>query len=410
MLRRLSRNTLILLISNVGTAFLAFLLTVLIGRGLGDVGLGHYATVMAWIFPLTILADFGMGTLITRDVAQKREQTMSYIQQALWWRWTLGGSVIALVWIFAPFVSSDTEIVTGLRIASFLIGIDSIFGIYTAVWRAWEIMWPILILNVGLLVLQVLGTGIVLWQKGDLQAVFMVLVIADAVQLAATWGLWRWHFQPESQKDERLAGEFLQKASPFAIAGILTAVYARLIFLLLETQTSPEVVGWFAAASRFIEAAKMPIFALFGAVFPMMSALEPTQLQRLLKRVNRGLMLYGVGAAVGFTLLSDIILELTFGHEFQNAATMLVVLGFSLIPFLIRQNLATVHYALRQEKIVNWFLLAILPIQSIVGVVLIRNLDGEGAAWTVLCTEGLLMVWLWWSYANRDSDTGIFRK
>src|SRR5258708_19207637 len=70
--RRLTSNTAILLANNVGSAGLAFLISVFIGRGLGAEGLGQYAFIMAWVSPLVALADFGMGSLFTRHLAPRR--------------------------------------------------------------------------------------------------------------------------------------------------------------------------------------------------------------------------------------------------------------------------------------------------------------------------------------------------
>lgn len=417
MLSRLSRNTLILLFSNGITAGLAFLLTILIGRGLGDAGLGRYAAIMAWILPLTILADFGISTLITRDVAEDRSRTENYIRQAVRWRWLLGGGLVLGIWISAPWMASDPKIVVGLRIASFLVLIDAIFSVYTAVWRAWEIMWPILVLNTGLLSLQVGGAALAVWQDWGLNGVLAAVVLADLVQLGATWLLWRWRFWPHLQGGTPVPARFLKLAFPFAIGGVLTTLYARMIFLVLEIHTSAEVVGWFAAASRFIEAAKMPALALFGAIFPMMSALsfEPAQLRNLLKKVTAGLAVYGLIGAIVLNLLSSFLLDFAFGSAFENAVPMLMLLGWSLIPSLLRQNLAVVHYALHQEQQVNRIVLAVLPVQLIAGTLLIEKWGGRGAAWAFLCTENLLMVFLWLSYRtmrdeNWHSDTGILRE
>ncbi len=412
MLSRLSLNTFILILSNTLTAGLAFLLSLLIGRGLGDTGLGRYAAVMAWIFPLTILADFGVSTLITRDVAENRSRTADYIRQALFWRWVLAGGLVLFLWIGA----SAAETAQGLRIASFLILIDSLFGIYTAVWRAWQIMWPILLLNTGLLSLQVVGTALVLWQGGGLNAVLAALVLADGIQLGAAWLLWRFKFdRPVPQTEKIIHWEFLKKALPFAAGGLLAAVYSRMIFLILESAASPEVVGWFAAASRFVEAAKMPALALFGAIFPLLAALsrDSAALHSLVKKVNWGLTIYAFGGTVFLTLLSQPILDFTFGEGFQNTVPILMLLSWSLIPSLLRQNFAAVHYALHHEHRVNQIMLVALPVQGMAGIVLVQIMGGRGAAWTLLCSESLLMVGLWMSYRrqlreNRDSDTGFF--
>ncbi|MBC8172002.1 MAG: oligosaccharide flippase family protein, partial [Anaerolineae bacterium] len=67
---RLASNTLTLLTGNAGSAMLSLLLSVLIGRALGKDGLGVYAAALAWVYPVALLADAGLSTLITRDLAQ----------------------------------------------------------------------------------------------------------------------------------------------------------------------------------------------------------------------------------------------------------------------------------------------------------------------------------------------------
>src|SRR5438477_12267695 len=90
-LGHLSRNTLILLISNVGSAVLSFVLSVLIGRALGQDGLGVYSTALAWITPLSLVAEFGLGTLMTRDIAQNPASEAAYLRLTTWARLWLGG-------------------------------------------------------------------------------------------------------------------------------------------------------------------------------------------------------------------------------------------------------------------------------------------------------------------------------
>src|SRR5690606_24335443 len=139
--------------------------------------------------------------------------------------------------------------------------------------------------------------------------------------------------------------DFMRRAMHFAIAGLLAAIQLRMIFLLLESISTAKVLGWYAAASRFVEAAKMPPFALFGAIFPALSALQPHDLKRTFRRTNTVLALYALAAGVVFMLLGGWVIGLMFGDEFKNAAPILTLLGWSLLPGLLRQNLITHHYA-----------------------------------------------------------------
>jgi O-antigen/teichoic acid export membrane protein len=100
--RQLSRNTGILLVNNLAGAGLSFLLSALIGRVLGADGLGVYAAVAAWIFPLSLIVDFGLSMLMTRDLASLPENSTPMLRRVMLLRLLIGGGVMLTLIILAP--------------------------------------------------------------------------------------------------------------------------------------------------------------------------------------------------------------------------------------------------------------------------------------------------------------------
>jgi O-antigen/teichoic acid export membrane protein len=392
MFRRTSRNTLILLVNSLGTGALAFLLTVLISQALGKAELGRYAAVMAWIFPLTLLADFGVNTYITREVAASSGQGL--FRAGLHLRWFIGGGLMLLVWLGAPWLSKDPVIVQGLRIAAPMILIDSLFGLYTAIWRGKEIMWPLPLLNGFYVGVQVIGAAFVIWRDFDIRGVLAAIVAADVLQLAAAWLL-----------NRRIAGVAVpqtilspwilaRQAWPFAIAGILAAVQGRFLIILLETYQSPEAVGLFAASGRFIEVARLPAFAFFGALFPAVSSGA-----RDFRGARLGVFLYALGCAILFSLFGGFLLRNLLGEEFGEAAPILTLLSWALVPALVRQTIFVYMYAGGLEARANRFLAVLMILQVIFGLLLIPNSSNgaQGAALATLAAEWILLPILWFT-------------
>jgi O-antigen/teichoic acid export membrane protein len=122
-----------------------------------------YATALAWVFPLSLAADFGLGTLITREVAAAPGSASDYLRSAAAARLWLGGALMLLLMFAAPFLSSNPAVVLGLQISAPLIVILPSFGGFTAVFRARQDMWPIAWLNLGMLGAQVALTALVFW-------------------------------------------------------------------------------------------------------------------------------------------------------------------------------------------------------------------------------------------------------
>jgi O-antigen/teichoic acid export membrane protein len=397
-MQRLSQNAIILLLNNVATAVLAFGLTILISRGLGDSAFGQYAAIMAWVLPLTLVADFGLNTLITRDVAQQRSAARYYLHQSHPLRLLVGGMVVGSVWLLAPFLSDEPLVVTGLRVAILLAVIDAFFGSYTAVFRSWERFWPILLLNTGYLLLQVLSAVVIITHGGDVVALMVAIVVADIVQLLVTWLLWRrWRHDYPSASDQPLAPHaLLTQTTPFVIAGVLAMLQMRVMIILLDQLLSTAAVGWYAAAFRLVEAARLAPNALFVALFPRLNALveSPQQFLALMRWSALGVSVYSISFALAMLLLGDRVIDLLFGGEFAPAAAILGVLAWTLLPGTLRALLTLYYYAYSAERWVNGCLLLALIVQIIAGLVLVPRYGVAAAGWAVIIGESSLVLCL----------------
>ena len=395
---RLSANTLTLLVSNAGSAVLSFLLSVMIGRALGEHGLGVYAAALAWVFPLTLLAEFGLGTLITREVAQAPERAGAYLHATHRPRLLLGSGLMLALALAAPLLSSDAAVIQGIRLSAPLVLIAPAFGAYTAVFRARRVMWPIAALNLGMLAAQ---AGLTLWAFATGRGVLAALAIntlTSAGQMVAAWVIWRfWLTSPPAPLSTYGEGGFrlLRSAWPFALAGVLAAVQARLGFILLEQFAGAGEVGYYAASSRFVEALRLLPNAFFGALFPALAALATNapRLNQTFRRVLLALAAFGAVSAVGLSLLAVPVIALTYGPDFAPAGGVLQVLGWALLVSLLRAGQTLYWYALGREQYVNWMTMIALLVQGLLSLWLIPAYGAVGAAWGLVGVE-VVMVFL----------------
>jgi len=386
--QRLSQNTLALLFSNAGSAILSFLLSVLIGRLLNESGLGIYASVLAWIFPLSLVTEFGLGTLIVRDIAQNYEQGHAYLRASVIARLIIGGSIFFSMWIFAPYLSNDPLVVQGLRLSSPLIVILPFYSSFTAIFRAREVMHPIALLNLGMLISQVMLTGIVLFSGGDILDILAINTITSAGQLLAAWVVYRRGFYEVSNYKTTIL-PLLRASMPFAIAAILAAVQSRIVIILLEQFTTSSDVGYFAAASRFIEAGRMIPHAFFDALFPLLAGLAatPARLSRMFQRVILGLVAFGVAFGIGLSLIAKPLIALSYGENFLSAIPILMILAWSLLPMLLKGGRTLFWYAKGQENYVNIITAIVIVFQVVIAVWLIPQYGAIGAAWVMIIAE-----------------------
>ena len=393
-MRNLSRNTGTLLLSNAGSALLSFALSVLIGRVLGKDGLGVYSAALAWVFPLSLVADFGISTLMTREIARDGSLEANYMRLATQSRIWLGGGLMLILILAAPLLTGDNQVIDGLRISAPLILITPLFGNFTAVFRARQQMWPIPWLNLGMLVVQVTLTIAVFAAGGSVMTALVVNALTSAGQLVAAWWIWqRWFAAPSLGSDLTKISlqmrSILLQAWPFAVAGILAAIQARLAPIMLEKLTDTGGVGYYAAASRFVEAGRTIPNALFGALFPMLATLvtQPAQLKRTFQKVMLGLGAFSGILAIATTLFAPLILRVTYGTDFSAAGSTLQATMWGLVPSLLRAGLTLYWYAHRREQLVNRVIVVIIIAQVGLSLWLIPSRQAYGAALAVLISE-----------------------
>lgn len=381
---RLSRNTVTLLASNLGGAALLFLLSALIGRAFGTVGLGLYAVPLAWVFPLSLLAEFGLGTLMTRDLAADFSAAHRYLELAARSRLLLGGALMLLLVAAAPLISRDPQIVAGLQISAPLIVIGPFFSSFTAIFKARGDMQPVAYLNLGMLAAQIALTLLLL--PGGVLAALVANVITSAGQLAAAYVIYRRGYFAQAAgaglRPIPTLIPLLRRAAPFALAAVFAALQTRLSIILLEQVSTTADVGAFSAAARFVEAARTVPNAYFGALFPALAALASDQfrLRHVFRRSALGLTAFGLAAGVGLTLLAAPLLTLTYGADFAPAAPVLAILGWSLIFSLLRGGRTLYLYALGQEARVNWVNGAVIVLQGALSLLLIPRWGAAGVA------------------------------
>ena len=403
MTARLSRHTLLLLASNLGGALLLFALSVLIGRTLGRDGLGVYSVVLAWVFPLSLLGDFGLSTLATREIARNPADAGRQLALMAWARLLLGGLAALALAAGAPLLSDDPTVIAGLRVSALMVVLLPFYSSFTAAFKGMGAMWPIPWLNIGMLAAQVALSLVVLALGGDVVALLVVNTVTSLAQLAAAWLLWRSSFAPRTttapgqRLDRAELAATLRRAWPFALAAVFAALQMRLSLILLERFAGVDDVALFAAASRFVEAARLLPNAFFGALFPALAVLatDPRRSAATFRRALQLLGLFGLAGIAGAALLAAPVIRLTYGDDFVAAAPALQVLALGLLFSLLRGAYTLALYARQAEGRVNVVNGAVLALQIPLSLWLIHAQGALGAAYALALTEAVALVWLW---------------
>jgi len=399
---RLARNSLWLLIARVGVQVSMVIVTYLLARRLGIAGFGEYSFIAAAIVMGNTLTTFGSDMYLIREIASGSE--FSRLSSALVVQLTLSSLFIISVFLFAPFLPNQTpESILALRVYSFALIPLAFFTVFTSALRGRQNMNVYAWLTLSISVLQVAGILIFIPSQASIVVLAYLLLI---VQVAGTIlggilcilnfpGFWKnWHFSLNETISLVIA------CVPIAVIAILGILYQKLSLTMLSFLGSASMLGWFSAAARAMEAARVGHIAAFTVLYPAMAI--PSDANEDLARTFRLSWLLLIVVAGGVTILlfflAKPLVDIFFGMDYVPSIPVLKILSFTLIPYTINSFLSLVFLAAKEEKVIVCVLLISLLILVVSNLWLIPRAGQIGAGFAILITETIqsgLLLFVW---------------
>ncbi len=258
MTERLAATTLRNSVLVVGARALAklavFVVVVLLWRHLGADQYGRFATMIVYVTLVGVIADLGLQTIFIRDASRDRTVLAHYLANLLSARLLL--SVLALVILAAalrllspalfPYTLAAFVLLLTTSYSSLLRAVFYIRGRlgYEAVAIVAE---SLLLLGLTLVAIERQATwDAFLWVYSA--SYLFTCVFAFAVIR------WRWHERVTIRLEPIFVRRLLAAGLPLALAFTITTVYAQLDIVLLQLFKNFQVVGWYSAANKYVDA------------------------------------------------------------------------------------------------------------------------------------------------------------
>jgi O-antigen/teichoic acid export membrane protein len=358
---------------------------------------------MTWLLSLMLLGEFGLSTLLTRDLAARPEQTPMYLANSIAAKTAFSLPLLAILFLFTPQLAGNNPVVvTGLRWGAIFLCGGLVYSSFTAVFRAQQTMLPILWLTLGGQLALLAGTVWLLINGQSLPLIIIWTGFSQLWQIGLAFVFYRKlkQNQPVKWLPGRLSYKTIKnliiRAWPFALAGFLAAFQLRANALLLAYLDSEQALGWYAAAGRFVEAARQLPAAFYAAILPALAALvsasSSSTLTLTFNRARLGLLSYSLLAAAAILLLAQPLLNLTYGPTFLPATPALQILALSLIPAGQNSLLIIYLYAHHDENYVNWLMGLGAIVNLGLCLWLIPKWGAAGTALALLLAECLLYL------------------
>jgi len=375
---------------SVGAAALLF-------RHLGVVDAGRYVTVLSLVAVVQGLADAGLNTLGTRELAVRGEgERAGLLARLLGLRLALTVAGLAAAVAFALLAGYEAAMVLGTLIAGAALtalGVQSTLAVALLVRLRGELV------ALAELARQAAGLALVaalVAADAGLVAFFGAYAGAALVALLVTVAaLGR---DGDARVRPALAGTraLLARLIPFAVAAASSVLFFRVTVLEMSVLASGRETGLFAASFRIVEVLiAVPALAV-GAVFPVLAERAGRgERERLAAAVQRTVA-WSAGAGVAVAVVLAIgggwIVRAVAGGDFAAAGPVLRVQGLALACSFLAAPWAYALLALGRERALATVNAVGVALALVVAAALIEADGARGAALATVLGEAGLTV------------------
>ncbi len=373
--RRVTLNSLWLLLGRVLGQGLAFLFTVLVARYLGEAVLGQYAFIASVVLIANVVTTFGMDTLLIRQVAaasgkvEQQDKLATTLTAALVIQLALAMAAILIIWLGAGWLPNQTaETLLPFRLACLSLLPLAFSTLYSSYMRGEERMELYLLFQVVSALWLVAGVILIVSSDLGLLALSLLLLTSHIVG-ASTAAILCYRFLPPiafrwATLQRRTVLPVLKTGAVLGAIVTLAVVYQRSGTLALSVLVGDSATGWYSAAVRPIEALKLIPYALFGALFPVMtrratlqSPLSPSRNLSVSQSPNLYhtsfliLVLFAGCASLLLMVFAQPFISLLYDPTYEPAAEALGILAWSLIPAIVVLRLSFDLVTRGQERV-----------------------------------------------------------
>ncbi len=388
MIKKIVKNTLVLVISAIITRLMGAVFAIFIIRYLGDINFGKYSYVLALSGILILITDFGLNTLVIREIARNKERLKQYINNIITLKILLSMPYfLVLILLFFFTEQRDT------RILLIIIGVYTIIlsfdEFFKSVFRAYEkmeyealtrtiekVLWVVLVLvainyNLGLIGIALAITLSIL--IGFLISSFIVIKKFTKFSLVF---------------DPKFLIYLLKESWPFLLTSIFVLIYFKIDTVMLSFMKNDAVVGWYNAAYKIIDALIIIPSIFMTAMYPVFSRYKNKEkLKKIYLQSFRYLLLLALPITIGIFLLADKIILFLFTYNFFNSIAALKILIFASFLSFINYPIITILNSINKQKMGTLFTGIAALINIILNVLLIPTLSYVGAAFATVISE-----------------------
>ena len=394
-LQKIFKNMSWLLISQIIASICAFIWTILMARYLGvnNYGIFGFATSLTGI--LMIITDMGLNNHVVRHIATNYESAPKYLGNAMPLKSIFGlGTIIITLVILIVMKSNEIVVIVTLLFTLEMI-IKSFIGLIDGSFQAFEEGKYQGIGNLILHILLLIFILIAIFTDLGILGIAISYIIANLIAFAFEYYILTKNIvKPKFEIDVEFYKKITIIALPFAVTGLLYTIYYSIDIVMLTNIVGDYATGIYNATYKLISVLTLFYSVYTAVIFPVMSRLFKNDKKLLIISYEKSikyLMLIIIPIAIGTMLYSSDIIQLIYGHAYNQAASVLSILIWTVCLLFLSGASNTLLNASHKEVTVTKIYAIAAVFNVVLNFVMIPHFSYNGAAITTVLSDVLIV-------------------
>lgn len=330
---------------------------VYVARYLGPANFGLLSYAGSFVGLFSAIAAFGLDNIVVRELVKdekKRDELLgtTFVLKII-------GSILVLIIIVVAIRFTNNDNFTNLLI--FIIAIGTIFQSFNVIkfyfqskilskYTVYAQVFSTILCSVIKLLLIYFNMGLIYFAMVTLlQSIILALGLVG-MYIKQKSSLFKWRIKFD------LVKRLLNDSWPLILSGVAISIYVRIDQVMIKNMLDTKAVGNYAVAVRLAEVWYFIPMAITNSVFPAIINAKKISEKLYYERLQKlyDLMAWlAIGIALPIMLLSNNIIKLLFGIQYQEAAGVLqiyvwagvfVFLGVASGQYLIVENYTKISF------------------------------------------------------------------
>ena len=392
---RLAANSAIQIAGSGLASAISFFTFVAITRGLGPDAFGDFTAAMVFLFIPVVLADVGLSAAVLREISARPERTPELMRVSVSLRTVISALAVLAglaVGLLLPFnEQTKTAILIGAAGAFLTLMTSALQPVLQA---QLKLHW-VVVANVSGRLVTLAATLAVFAADLGFNSVVMASVVGVAVTFLLHLAIVA-RLVPLTPSLDLGGWRALLRGSLVVGAAIgLSQIYFRIDTVLLAMLRSPEEVGLYGAAYKFVELSEIVVAAVAISMFPPLARFLSTGDERARGLVQSAfdVLLAGSAALALFMIaFAEQIIVLTAGSEFEDGAIALQLLAPYAVLAYANGILWRVLIAVRRDLALLAIAVSVLVLNVALNLLLIPEHGYKAAAVISVASEAFVFV------------------